>query len=71
MPSRRNAVVIAATLDDIRHGSAVDFQAGGNVPAEISRSDYNQTSGLLSRSFARRDSAGEDKNNNKSADVAG
>jgi len=50
MPPSRDAVVVAATLDDVRHGSAVDFQAGGYVPAEIGRSDHNQASARLTRS---------------------
>jgi len=45
------------------------LQVGGKVPAEIRRSDHNQTATRLSRSFAKRTSGDKDKNQKKSADV--
>ena len=62
-------MVITATLDNVRHGSAIDLKIGGKVPAEIRRSDHNQTATRLSRSVAKRNSGEEDKNQKKSADA--
>jgi hypothetical protein len=71
MAARRDNVIVPATLDDVRDGSAVNFQAGGNVPAEIRRSDHNQTTTWVSRGVAKRDCGKEDNSYKKSADVAG
>jgi hypothetical protein len=62
-------MIVAATLDDVPNSSAIYFQVGGKVPAEIRRSDHNQTATWLSRSVAKRNSEEEDKNEKKSADA--
>jgi hypothetical protein len=62
-------MIVAATLDDVPNSSAIYFQVGGKVPAEIRRSDHNQTATWLSRSVAKRNSGEEDKNEKKSADA--
>ena len=67
----RDEVVVAATLDNVRDGLAIDLEIGGKVPAEIRRSDHNQTSPRLTGSFGKRESGNEDKDKNKSADAAG
>ena len=46
-----------------------DIQVDGKVPAEIRRSDHNQTATWLTRSVAKRNSGEEDKNEKKSADA--
>jgi hypothetical protein len=71
MPASRDQTVIAATLDNISHGSAINLQIGGNVPAEVRRSDHNQTTTRLTRSFVKREPGEEDKNQEKSADAMG
>jgi hypothetical protein len=62
-------MIVAAPLDDISNGSAIYLQVGGKVPAEIRRSDHNQTATRLSRSVAERNSGEKDKNQKKSADA--
>ena len=49
MPPGRDAVVVPATLDNVRNGLAIDLQVGGNVPAEVRHSDHNETATWLSR----------------------
>jgi len=71
MPAGRDTVVVPATLDNVRNGSAIDLEIGGKVPAEVRRPDHNQTTTRVSRSLARRKSGDENKNKNKSADVTG
>jgi hypothetical protein len=51
--------------------TAIDLKVGGKVPAEVRHSDHNETAGRLTRSCAKRDSGDEDKNQNRSANVAG
>jgi hypothetical protein len=63
-------VVVAAPLDNVRGGLAIDLEIGDKVPTEVCCSDYNETSGRLTRSFARRNSGDEDKNKNTFTDVA-
>jgi len=55
-------MIVAATLDNVSNGSAIYLQVDGKVPAEIRRSDHNQTATRLSRSVAERNSGKEDKN---------
>lgn len=62
-------MIVAATLDNVPNSSAIYLQVGGKVPAEIRRSDHNQTATWLSRSVAKRNSGEEDKNEKKSADA--
>jgi hypothetical protein len=69
MPASRDQTVITATLDNVSHGSAINLQVGGNVPAEVRRSDHYQTTTRLTRSFAKRKPGEEDKNQKTSADV--
>jgi hypothetical protein len=35
MGTSRDAVVVPATLDNVRNGLAIDLQIGGNIPAEV------------------------------------
>ena len=62
-------MIVAPTLDNVSNGSAIYLQVGGKVPAEIRRSDHNQTATWLSRSFDKRNSGEEDQNQKKSADA--
>ena len=48
MPGCRDEVVVAATLDDIRHGSSIDLEVDRKVPAEVRHSDDNETATWLS-----------------------
>ena len=66
----RDAVVVAATLDNVRNGLAIDLQVGGKVPAEVRHSDHNETATWLSDGVGYRDCREEDKNQKESA-VAG
>ena len=70
MPPGRDAVVVLATLDNVRNGLAIDLQIGGKVPAEVCHSDYNETATWLSGGVGYRDCREEDGNQKKSA-VAG
>jgi len=70
MSACRDNMVITATLDNVRHGSAIDLKIGGKVPAEIRRSDDNEATIWLSRGIAKRDCRKEDKNQQNSADIA-
>ena len=36
-------MIVAATLDNVRNGLAIDLQVGGQVPAEVRHSDHNET----------------------------
>jgi hypothetical protein len=56
-------------LDNVSDGLAVYLQVGRKVPAEIRRSDHNQTATRLSRSVAKRNSGEKDHNQKKSADA--
>ena len=67
----RDAVVVAATLDNVRNGLAIDLQIGGKVPAEVRHSDHNETATWLSRGVGYRDCREEDENQKKSAEIAG
>ena len=67
----RDAVVVAATLDNVRNGLAIDLQVGGKVPAEVRHSDHNETATWLGRAVGYRDCRKEDENQKKSADIAG
>ncbi len=71
MPACRDEVIVAATLDNIRHGSPIDLQIGGKVPAEVSGPDDNQTTTRLMRGVAMRDHTKEGKNEKQSAEVTG
>ena len=71
MPAGGDEALVAAPLDDIRDGSSIDLEVDGKVPAEIRRSGDNQTTIRLSRGIAKRHGRKEDKNQKKSADVAG
>src|SRR6476620_10966179 len=71
MPPGRDAVVVPATLDNVRNGSAIDLQVGGNVPAEIRHPDHNETAAFLSCGVGYRDCREEDENQKKSAEIAG
>jgi hypothetical protein len=71
MPPSRNGVVVAATLNNVCNGLAINLETGSKVPAEVRYSDYNQTSARLTRSLAKRESREEDKNKKKSAEAAG
>ena len=62
---------VAATLNNVSDGSAIDFQVGGNVPAEIRRSDDNETATRLSRGVANRKCNKERNSKKKSAEIAG
>jgi hypothetical protein len=70
MPARRDEVIVAATLDNVRHGSAIDLQIRRNVPAEIGGSDDNQTTTRLTRGVAMRDRREEDNGEKQSTEVA-
>ena len=71
MRTSRDAVVVPATLDNVRNGSAIDLKVGGKVPAEVRHSDHNETATWLSRGVGRRDRREEDENEKKSVDIAG
>ena len=64
-------MVIAAVLDNVRNGFAIDLQIGGEVPAEIRDPDHNETATLGTGGVGCRDRKEKDKNQNKFADVAG
>jgi hypothetical protein len=49
MRTSREAVIVSATLDNVRNGLAIDLQIGGKVPAEVRHSDHNETATWLSR----------------------
>ena len=49
MPPGRDAVVVPATLDNVRNGLVIDLKVGGKVPAEVRHSDHNETATWLSR----------------------
>ena len=49
MPPGWDAVVVPATLDNVRNGLAIDLKVGGKVPAEVRYSDHNETATWLSR----------------------
>ena len=70
MPPGRDAVVVPATLDNVRNGLAIDLQVGGKVPAEVRHSDHNETasrfSGVSLPGLQRKS-----ENQKKSSDVAG
>jgi hypothetical protein len=53
MPARRDELVVAATLDNVHHGSAIDLQIGGKVPAEVGGSDDNKTTAGLTGGVAK------------------
>ena len=55
MPPGLDAVIVAATLDNVRNGLAIDLQVGGQVPAEVRHSDRNETATWLSRGVGYRD----------------
>ncbi len=55
MPARRDELVVAATLDNVRHRSAINLQIGGKVPAEVGGSGDNETTTLATRGLGRRD----------------
>jgi hypothetical protein len=71
MPAGRDDVIVAAPLDNVRHGPSIDLEVGCKVPAEIRRSDDNEATTPLSRGVAKRHGRKEDENQKKSADVAG
>ena len=71
MPPGRDAVVVPATLDNVRNGLAIDLQVGCKVPAEVRHSDHNETATWLSRGVGYGDCKEEDENQKKSADIAG
>ena len=70
MPPSRDAVVVPATLDNVRNGLAIDLKVGGKIPAEVRYSDHNETATWLSGGVGYRDCREEDENQKKSA-VAG
>jgi hypothetical protein len=51
--------------------SVFDLEVDRKVPAEIRHSDDNHTTTRLSRGVSKRDCRQENKNQKKSADVAG
>jgi len=71
MPAGWNDMVITAALDNVRHGSTIDLQVGRKIPAKVRRSDDNETTFWASGGVGNRDRRKEDKNQKKSADVAG
>jgi hypothetical protein len=52
MPPSRDAVVVPATLDNVRNSLAIDLQVGGKVPAEVRHSDHNETATGLAAALA-------------------
>ena len=71
MAPGRDAVIVPATLDNVRNRLAIDLQIGSNIPAEVRRSNHNETATRLSRGIGYRDSREDDKNQKKSADTVG
>jgi hypothetical protein len=49
MAPGRDAVVVPATLDNVRNGLAIDLKVGRKIPAEVRYSDHNETATWLSR----------------------
>jgi hypothetical protein len=43
MAPGRVAVIVTVALDNVRTRLAIDLQIGSNIPAEVSRSDHDQT----------------------------
>jgi hypothetical protein len=70
MPARRDEVIVAAPLDNICHGSAIDLQIGDKVPSEVRGSDYNQTTSRLTCRVIIWDRRKKDKSEQQSAEVA-
>ena len=71
MSAGRNPVVVPAILKNVGDGSAIDFQVGRNIPAEIRRSDDKETATRLSGGVANRKCSKERNSEKKSAELAG
>jgi protein-L-isoaspartate O-methyltransferase len=67
----RDVVVVPATLDNVPGALTVDLKIGGKVPAEVRHSDHNETATWMSRGIGWRDCREEDRNQKKSAEIAG
>ena len=64
-----DAVIVPATLDNVRNRLAIDLQINSNIPAEVRRSDHNEAATWLSRGVGYGDCREEDENQKKSADT--
>ena len=64
-------MIVPPTLNNIRDRLPIDLEVGGKVPAEVRHSDDNETATRLSGGVGHRDSREDNKNQKKSADVAG
>ena len=64
MAPGRDSVIVPATLHKVRNRLAIDLQIGGNIRAEVRRSDHNETATWLIRGVGYRDSRKDDKNKN-------
>jgi hypothetical protein len=62
MTPRRDQVIVAATLDDVRDGSAIYLEMDSYVPSEICCPQNNKAASRLSNSTSRRESANRDEN---------
>jgi hypothetical protein len=69
MLSRGQKTVVAATLHDVCHVSAIDLEVNSNVPSEVRHSVHDQESGGLSGRSSDRDNPNESTNQKESADV--
>ena len=47
MMPRWHETVVAATLYDVRHGSAIDPETDSQIPAKVRSSFHNQTTGSV------------------------
>jgi len=59
--------VIAATLHDVRNGSAVDLKIESQIPSKIRRPDNDQMPTRLSGGGSDRNRANENKNEEEPA----
>ena len=64
-------MVIAAALNNVRNGFAIDLQIGGEIPAEIRDPDHNKTTTLIRGGVGCRHCKEENENQKKFTDVAG
>jgi hypothetical protein len=70
MRPRRDEVVVAPPLDDVRHVSAIDLEVKSNVPSEIGRPQNNKTPAGFARGAGNRDRRDTNQNQKTSADLA-
>ena len=71
MAPGRDAVIVPATLDNVRNRLTIDLQINSNIPPEVRRSDHNEAATWFSRGAGYRDSRKDDKNQKKSAAATG